>query len=94
MEFELLSQTEKRSSAVFEKKNDTLRIRVVGPEIIVGRIYDEIGFSEIGEELFRHLVITRIVFPGSKLRTIDYLQRYNGIELLTSAKKKRGMGNS
>ena len=32
-------------------------IRTVGPELIFGRIYDHIGFGNIREELFRHLVI-------------------------------------
>ena len=56
-------------------------IRTVGPEIIFGRIYDSIGFNEIKEELFRHLVIARLAFPLSKLKTIEYLYRYQGIVL-------------
>jgi len=43
-------------------------IRTVGPELIFGRIYDYIGFSRIKEELFRHLVISRLAFPLSKLK--------------------------
>jgi len=35
-------------------------IRTVGPELIFGRIYDYIGFGRIKEELFRHLVISRL----------------------------------
>jgi hypothetical protein len=34
---------------------------LVGPELLLGRIFDEIGFNEIKDELFRHLVITRLV---------------------------------
>ena len=56
-------------------------IRTVGPEIIFGRIYDSIGFSSINEDLFRHLVIARITYPLSKLKTVDYLYRYQGITL-------------
>jgi transposase len=56
-------------------------IRTVGPEIIFGRIYDYIGFNQINEELFRHLVIARLAFPLSKLKTIEYLYRYQGIRL-------------
>lgn len=55
------------------------QIRVIGPELIFGKVYDGIGFSVIEEEMFRHLVITRLVNPGSKLKTIDYLFRYQGI---------------
>jgi transposase len=61
------------------------QIRVIGPELIFGRIYDGIGFSAIKEEMFRHLVITRLVNPGSKLKTIDYLFRYQGINISKDA---------
>jgi transposase len=57
------------------------QIRVIGPELIFGKVYDGIGFSVIEEEMFRHLVITRLVNPGSKLKTIDYLFRYQGINV-------------
>ena len=53
-------------------------ISTVGPELIFGRIYDYIGFGCIKEELFRHLVISRLAFPLSKLKTTDYLYRYQG----------------
>ena len=56
-------------------------IRTLGPEIIFGKIYDYIGFGAIKEELFRHLVIARLAFPLSKLKTIDYLYRYQGTNL-------------
>jgi hypothetical protein len=51
----------------------------MGPEIVFGSLFDEIGFNKIEDELFRHLVITRLVYPGSKLITIDYLERYQGV---------------
>jgi transposase len=55
------------------------QIQVIGPELIFGRIYDSIGFNQIDSELFRHLVITRLFHPGSKLKAIDYLQRFLGV---------------
>ncbi len=56
-------------------------IRTVGPEKIFGRIYDHIGFNKLDEELFRHLVIARLAFPLSKLKTVEYLYRYQGVLL-------------
>lgn len=56
-------------------------IRTLGPEIIFGRIYDYIGFGKIAEEFFRHLVVSRLAFPLSKLKTVEYLYRYQGISL-------------
>jgi len=51
-------------------------ISTVGPEIIFGKIYDYIGFNILREDLFRHLVIARLSFPLSKLKTVDYLYRF------------------
>lgn len=58
-------------------------IRTVGPELIFGKIYDEIGFNAVNEELFRHLVIARLAFPLSKLKTCEYLYRYQGVNVST-----------
>ena len=52
------------------------QIKVVGPELIFGRLYDYIGFNSIPSEMFRHMVICRLFNPGSKLKTVDYLERY------------------
>ena len=54
---------------------------LVGPELLLGRIFDQIGFNAIEDSLFRDLVLTRLVFPVSKLRTVDYLFKYKGIEM-------------
>ena len=56
-------------------------IQTVGPELIFGCIFDYIGFSNVRDKMFRHLVISRLAFPLSKLKTIDYLYRYQGVML-------------
>jgi len=53
-------------------------IGTIGPELIFGRLFDEIGFGVIPEPLFRDIVVTRLVYPTSKLKTVDYLYRYQG----------------
>ena len=53
-------------------------IRTLGPELIFGRLFDEIGFDIIPEPLFRDIVVVRLVYPTSKLKTVDYLYRYQG----------------
>ncbi len=55
------------------------QVHTIGPELIFGTLFDRIGFNVIKDELLRHLVITRLVYPVSKLKTIDYLYRYQGI---------------
>lgn len=54
------------------------QISVEGPEVIFGRLFDYVGYGEIGG-LFRPLVLSRLVAPGSKLKTVDYLWRCNGV---------------
>lgn len=53
--------------------------RLVGPELVLGKLFDQIGFNKIPDELFRYLVLTRLVYPVSKLKTTDYLYKYKGV---------------
>lgn len=75
-----ISENDSIVEQVFSILNNS-SIRTIGPEIIFGKIFDSIGFGVIKEELFRHLVISRLAFPLSKLKTIDYLYRFQGIML-------------
>lgn len=54
--------------------------RLVGIELTIGKIFDEIGFGQIQDDLFRHLVLYRLVYPKSKLKTTEYLYRFEGKE--------------
>ncbi len=63
------------------KRVKTNQVHVDGPERVFGKVFDDIGFGVINQDLFRHLVITRLIAPGSKLKTIDYLERYKGISI-------------
>lgn len=60
-------------------------IQTLGPELVFGRIYDSIGFGAIKEEMFRHLVLARLAYPLSKLKTVDYLYRYQRVLLDSDA---------
>jgi transposase len=62
-----------------ELSNDN--IRVVGPELVFGRIFNHIGFSVINDPLFKDLCISRITHPGSKLQLSKYLRENNRIEI-------------
>ncbi|HBH23279.1 MAG TPA: hypothetical protein DDY13_07625 [Cytophagales bacterium] len=58
-------------------------IGTVPPELVFVRLYDHIGFAQVQQGLFRHLVIARLAFLFllSKLKTAEYLYRYQGIDL-------------
>lgn len=83
-----ISSIVKQSKINFEVENERVlvdlffngieAIRLVGPELLLGRLFDQIGFNKIKGELFRPLVITRLVYPVSKLKTTDYLFKYTG----------------
>lgn len=55
------------------------QVTVVGTELLLGKLFDEIGFCQIDDDLFRSLVLSRLCFPVSKLKTTDYLRKYHGI---------------
>ena len=69
-----------------EKKHRFIGIKnkeiwVVGPDIIFGYIMEYIGCDKVlnrlkEKELFKQLVLSRIIDPGSKLNLIDYLYIY------------------
>jgi transposase len=75
-----VSETDTIVEYIFSSISNS-NIRTVGPELIFGKIYDNIGYNKIKEQLFRHLVLARLVFPLSKLKTVEYLYRYQGISL-------------
>ena len=56
-----------------------LQVKLSGPELVLGKIFDQIGFNQISDELFRHLVLSRIVSPVSKLKTVREIERFYGI---------------
>ncbi len=50
--------------------------KLVGVQNVLGRIFDDIGFNAIKDPLFKDLVLYRLVYPKSKLKTTEYLYRY------------------
>jgi len=56
------------------------QIRIAGVELLLGKIFDDIGFNAVKDELFRKLVIARLCYPASKLKTTDHLRRYEQYE--------------
>ncbi len=53
------------------------QITVAGTSLLLGKIFDEIGFDAIDDELFKQLVMARLCFPASKLKTTDFLSKYH-----------------
>jgi len=52
-------------------------LQIVGSELVLGKIYEKIGFPGCGScNYFRNLVLCRLVYPGSKLKTADYFKQH------------------
>ncbi|MBN2776491.1 MAG: IS1634 family transposase [Bacteroidales bacterium] len=57
-------------------------IQIVGTDLILGNIYDKIGFPRDGcPNYFKNLVLCRLVYPGSKLKTVDYFRQHMNIDV-------------
>lgn len=55
-------------------------ITVSGTELLLDKIFNDIGFNIIKDDIFKWLVYSRICFPASKLKTCDYLHTYHGLD--------------
>jgi len=53
----------------------------VGTDLLLGRIFNDVGFNLIEGDLFKHLVIARLYHPVSKLKTSDYLFQNKNISI-------------
>jgi transposase len=56
--------------------NNITSHKLVGIDLVLGKLFDEIGFNQIQDPLFKDLVLYRLVYPKSKLKTTEYLYRY------------------
>ena len=60
----------------FVSSLNNAQVQVAGPELVFGTLYDRIGYGAIRNRMFRNIVICRLFNPGSKLKTVDYMERY------------------
>jgi len=86
-QYSLFPQEQQGNAVVldFVRNVQNGHVRTVGPELIFGKIFDQIGFDAIPERLFRDIVIARLVYPTSKAKTVDYLCRYQGKTISTQS---------
>lgn len=82
-QFSLFAKDQARNGTIedFVSHLSNSQIRTIGPELIFGTLFDRIGFNIISDSLFRDIVIARLAYPTSKLKTVDYLYRYRGIRI-------------
>jgi hypothetical protein len=57
-------------------------LQIVGSELILGKIYKKIGFPDDGScNYFKNLVLCRLVYPGSKLKTVEYFKQHLNLDV-------------
>lgn len=55
-------------------------LKQVGLDLLLGKIFDGVGFNQISDPYFKYLVLYRLAHPHSKLKTTEYLYRYHRID--------------
>jgi len=57
-------------------------LQIIGTELILGKIYKKIGFPEGGcPDYFKNLVLCRLVYPVSKLKTVGYFKQHLNMDV-------------
>ena len=51
-------------------------ISINGADLILDRVFDNIGFNRIEDIVFRQLVKARLAYPVSKSATVEYLKNH------------------
>lgn len=70
-----------KSDQLVEQLFDSITsVKRVGYDLLLGSIFDDIGFGKIRDRIFKELVPARVAFPKSKLKTSEYLLRYKQID--------------
>lgn len=54
-------------------------IQLAGLDLLLGKIFDDIGFNKVQDSIFKQLVLYRLAYPSSKLKTTEYLYRYQQV---------------
>lgn len=62
-------------------KQSIKNIAIEGVNLLLGKIYTDIGFDQVNNELLRPLVLIRLSHPASKLKTSKHLKRYFSIDI-------------
>ena len=62
-------------------KQSIRKITIEGINLLLGRIYTDVGFDKVENELLRPLVLIRLSHPASKLKTSKHLKRYFSIDI-------------
>ena len=64
--------------------NSINNITIDGADLIHDKVFDNVGFNRIEDDIFRKLVKVRLSCPASKSATVEYLKNhFDGCTLKT-----------
>lgn len=61
---------------VEELLSNITNITIDGADLILDRVFDNVGFNRIENDVFRKLVKARLSYPASKAATVEYLKNH------------------
>ena len=80
LELFALEEKEKQSQLEIAEMSRVLgkidNILINGTELLLDRVFKQIGFDMIGDKVFKQLTLARLCQPTSKSGTVDYLKSY------------------
>ena len=62
--------------SVEQMLSNITNISINGCDLILDRVFDNIGFNRIEDDIFRKLVKARLSYPASKAATVEYLKNH------------------
>ena len=69
------------TSQIFNILESIESITIAGVELVLGKIFDDIGFNKISDLIFKQLVLARLAYPSSKLKTVDLISKYQFLNI-------------
>jgi transposase len=70
------TRTQEEKYVIENLLNKVENILLNGSQMILNPLFQNIGFDVINDDVLRHLVVSRICQPQSKVATVDYLKSY------------------
>ena len=76
LDFEGSEGEDREREAAEEMLSNVDSILLNGARLILDKVYDSVGFNQVGDEILRHIVVARLCQPMSKMATVEYLKSH------------------
>ena len=76
LDFEGHERKDREREAAEQMLSNVDSILLNGAKLILDKVYDSVGFNQVGDDILRHLVVARLCQPMSKMATVEYLKSH------------------